>query len=176
MTPAKVVPMYKKKGKRDKNKYRSASVLSNASKLNESSMQEQMSGDSVKLLSEFEWRFPQGSNAQRCLLVLIKNHLFLFELIFRKRTKFGSVSTDFFSIHCGVLQGSILGLLLHVIFTTDLFHINDNLNYAIYANDATHDVSRFSFAKFIDFLQLKKMFAWFKQNGLIANSGKRLFC
>lgn len=94
----------------------------------------------------------------------------------RKRTKFGSVSTDFFSIHYGVLQGSILGLLLHVIFTTDLFHINDNLIYAIYANDATHDVSRFSFAKFIDFLQLKKMFAWFKQNGLIANSGKRLFC
>ena len=54
MTPAKVVPMYKKKGKRDKSKYRSASVLSNASKLNESSMQEQISGDSVKLLSEFE--------------------------------------------------------------------------------------------------------------------------
>ena len=84
MTPAEVVPMWKKKGKRDKNKYRSASVLSNASKVNGSSMQEQISGDSVKLLSEFEWRFPQGFNAQKCLLVLIKNHLFLFELIFRR--------------------------------------------------------------------------------------------
>ena len=44
-------PCKKKKGKRDKNKYRSVSILCNATKVNERRIQKQMSGFFENLLS-----------------------------------------------------------------------------------------------------------------------------
>ena len=71
----------------------------------------------------------------------------------KQRAKVGSVFTDFFNMHYGVPQGSILGLFQHVIFITDLFYINVNFDYANYIDDTTLDVWRCSFAKAIDFLE-----------------------
>ena len=64
-----------------------------------------------------------------------------------------------------------MSLLLFVIFIADLFYINDNLYYAGYAGDTI--LSGFNFAEGINCLgpNIQKVFAWFGQNGMMANSG-----
>lgn len=69
------------------------------------------------------------------------------------------------------------GKLLFVIFIAVLSYISDKLDYSSYTDDATPYACRFSFSEAIDFLEsnFQKKFAWFKQNGLIANYGKSNF-
>ena len=89
----------------------------------------------------------------------------------KQRTKVGPAFSDFLNIPYGVSQGSIVSLLLFVIFIADLFYINDNLYYAGYAGDTI--LSGFNFAEGINCLgpNIQKVFAWFGQNGMMANSG-----
>ena len=79
----------------------------------------------------------------------------------KHKTKVGSAFSAFLNIFSGVPQRLIL------------FYINDNLDYASYAENKNFD-RRFNFAEAIDILKrdIQKTFAWFKQNGFIANSGK----
>ena len=51
------------------------------------------------------------------------------------------------------------------------------MDYSSYTDNATPYACRFNFAEAIDFLEFyfQKIFAWFKQNRLIANSGKSNF-
>ena len=51
------------------------------------------------------------------------------------------------------------------------------MDYASYADDTTPYVFRENYAEAIEFLEpiINNIFAWFKNNGLVANSGKRHF-
>ena len=51
------------------------------------------------------------------------------------------------------------------------------MDYASYANDTTLYVGRQNYAEATEFLQLtiNNIFAWLKNNGIVANSGKTIF-
>ena len=53
----------------------------------------------------------------------------------KQKTKVGSEFSDFLNILYGVPQGSILGPILFIIFTANLFFINDGIEFASYADD-----------------------------------------
>ena len=70
----------------------------------------------------------------------------------------------------GVPQGSI-------IFLSNLFYVYNNLDYASYADDTTPNACRQNYAEAIEILEptINNIFAWFKNNELVANSGKSHF-
>ena len=77
----------------------------------------------------------------------------------------------------GLPKGSILVPISFFIFLSDLFYIYNNLDYASYANDTTPYVCKQNYAEAIEFLELtiNSIFSWFKNNGLVVNSGKSHF-
>ena len=66
---------------------------------------------------------------------------------------------------------------LFIIFLSDLFYIYNDLDYASYAGDTTPYVCRQNYAEAIECLEptINNIFAWLKNNGLVANSGKSHF-
>ena len=86
----------------------------------------------------------------------------------------GSEFSDFLNILFGVQLGSILGHVLFTIFIADLFFINDNTDFASYADDTTPYVCGQSFSEVIIFLEsnITSVFKVFHQNDLTANSSK----
>ena len=60
---------------------------------------------------------------------------------------------------------------------SDLFYIYKDVDFANYADDTTPYVCRQNSAEVIEFLEptINNIFAWFKNNGLVANSGKSHF-
>ena len=95
----------------------------------------------------------------------------------KKRTRIESAFSDYLKILFGVPQGFILGPILFILFLSDLFYINSDLDYASYADDTTPYVCRQNYAEAIEFLEptINNIFLWFKNNGLVANSGKSHF-
>ena len=95
----------------------------------------------------------------------------------KQRTRTGSAFSDYLNILFGVPQGSILGPILLINFLSDLFYIYNDLNYESYAVDTTPYVCRQNYADAIEFLEpnINNIFAWFKNNGLVAHSGKSHF-
>ena len=70
-----------------------------------------------------------------------------------QKTKVGSEFSDFLNILFGVPQGWMLGTILFIIFITDLFFINNDTDFASYADDTTPYVCGQNFFEFIDFLE-----------------------
>ena len=64
-----------------------------------------------------------------------------------------------------------------IIFLPDLFYIYNDLYYTSYADDTTPYICRQNYAEAIKFFEvtINSIFAWFKQNKLVANSGKSHF-
>ena len=95
----------------------------------------------------------------------------------KQRIRIGSAFSDYLNILFGVPQASILGPILFIIFLSDLFYIYNDLDYANYADNTTPYVCRQNYAEAMEFLEqtINNIFAWFKKNGFVANSGKSHF-
>ena len=78
-------------------------------------------------------------------------------------------------IKYGVLQGSILGPLLFNIHLCNLFYFLDNLDIASYADDTTLYTVKENNESVLNALgtSSQKLFKWFKNNFMKANSDKR---
>ena len=70
--------------------------------------------------------------------------------------------------------GLYLGPLLFLTFIADLFYLNYDLDFASYTDDTTPYICGQDFSSIINVLEpnVNTLFNWFRQNGLIANSGK----
>ena len=95
----------------------------------------------------------------------------------KQETRVRSAFSDYLNLLVGVPQGSILGPILFIIFLSDLFYIYNDLEYATYADDTTPYVCRQNYVEDIEFLEptINNIFAWFKNNGIVPNSGKSHF-
>ena len=95
----------------------------------------------------------------------------------KQKTKIGPEFSDFLNIFSGVSQGSILGPILFIIFITDFFFINNDIDFASYADDTTPYVCGKNISEVINILEFNvtNVFKWFHQNVLMANSSKSHF-
>ena len=95
----------------------------------------------------------------------------------KQKTKSGSSFSKYLNMLFGVSQGFILGPLLFLIFIADLCYLNYDLDFASYADETTPYICGQDVSSIINVLEpnVNTLFNWFRQNGLIANSGKSHF-
>ena len=88
-----------------------------------------------------------------------------------------STFSECLNILFGFTQVSVLGPPLFLIFIADLFFLNYDLDFASYADDATPYICEQDFSSIFKVLEpnVSKLFNWFRQNVLTANSGKTHF-
>ena len=87
---------------------------------------------------------------------------------------FNGESSDLKPITCGVLQGSVLGPLLFLIYINDLPNISNKLKFFLFADDTNiyfESDSLFKLEKVIN-EELKKLNLWLNINRLSSISAK----
>ena len=95
----------------------------------------------------------------------------------RQHVCFNGESSDLKSISCGVPQGSVLGLLLFLLYINDLPNISSLLDSYLFADDTNlyyEDVSLISLEQEIN-KELKKLNLWLNVNRLSLNIAKTNF-
>ena len=92
----------------------------------------------------------------------------------KQRVKKNSSFSDWSDLLFGVLQGSILGPLLFIIFICDLFYFEENVGIASYADHNTPCCANHDIQTTINTLQNSsaKLFDWFSKNSMNANADK----
>ena len=91
-----------------------------------------------------------------------------------QRVKIGSTYSSAKEISIGIPQGSVLGPLLFIMFTHDLFLIEMESDICNYADDTTIDACGTTIEAFIIRLEsdLHRMLEWFTDNGMKANPSR----
>ena len=89
----------------------------------------------------------------------------------------GDVRSDFSTIRCGVPRGSVLGLLLFIIYINDIVNISSVSNSVLLADDTNLFVSHGNLNTLINILnnELTKESNWLKVNKLSLNIKKTNF-
>ena len=92
----------------------------------------------------------------------------------KQRVKLNETFSSWRDIDYGVPQGSILGPLLFNIHLCDLFYFLDNFDIASYADDTTLYTVKANNESVLNALETssQKLFKWFKNNFMKANSDK----
>ena len=92
----------------------------------------------------------------------------------KQRVKLNETFSSWRDIEYGVPQGSILGPLLFNIHLCDLFYFLDNFDIASYADDTTLYTVKANNESVLNALETssQKLFKWFKNNFMKANSDK----
>ena len=75
----------------------------------------------------------------------------------KQKTKVGSEFSDFLKILFGVPQGSVLRPILFIMFIADLFFINNDTDFASYADDTTPYVCGQEFSEVVIFWNLRSL-------------------
>ena len=86
-------------------------------------------------------------------------------------------NSDTSFLECGVPQGSILGPLLFIIFTNDIFNVSELLFTVLYADDTCVLLGGKDLENLITCLnnELKKITTWLKANKLSLNAQKNFY-
>ena len=99
--------------------------------------------------------------------------IFIFAYLKRRKQKprIESAFIDYLDILFSVPKESILGLILAIIFLSDLFYICNDLDYASYVDDTNPYICRQNYAEAIEFLKqtISISLLGSKKNGLVAN-------
>ena len=92
-------------------------------------------------------------------------------------TKFSSVESDKEKVLAGVPQGSILGPILFIAYTTDLATEVDQCKFVSYADDAALLISASSLKQLKNKIEsnISAVQNWYTRNGLLINSEKTEF-
>ena len=86
----------------------------------------------------------------------------------------GTSSSNLCDIIIGVLQGSILGVLLFLVFINDIYNATDTLLSFLYADDNTALCSADNLQDLINLTnsELSKLLSWYNANKLLIHPGK----
>ena len=86
-------------------------------------------------------------------------------------------NSEILDLICGVLQGSILGPLLFILYINDIVNSSNMLQFILFADDTTSLFSDKDISSKVDLTntELKEVTNWFKTNKLSVNASKTNF-